>query len=215
MPLTSTTERPEFHLAQPDAECVSGQNSRGRNSVRSEGALGRRTRPVAHRRDLRRPKKCPSKNLNSRRHKNRYRANRQDRTNFFSGAKRSFTGDSRGPHTHREKTWTHTNASQTHKWPQPATTHPACSQRYCRRRMNRSHSSLRPSILCHRAHTQQRPASPRSSTGRRPRTHTAPRRPRVQPARLRFACCRQRRGRWGIHTPGCRRTDRHLTNRAP
>ena len=32
----------------------------------------------------------------------RYQVNRQERTNFFSGAKRSFTGDSRGPHTHRD-----------------------------------------------------------------------------------------------------------------
>ncbi len=49
-------------------------------------------------------KKCPLKILNSRRHKNRYRTNRQDRTNFFSRAKQSFTGDSRGPHTLRETT---------------------------------------------------------------------------------------------------------------
>ena len=35
---------------------------------------------------------------------------------------------------------------------------------------------------------------------------------KIWPARLRFACCRQRRGRWRTHNPGCRRTDRHLTN---
>ena len=38
-PQTSATERPEFHLAQPAAECVSSQNSGGRNSVQSEGRL--------------------------------------------------------------------------------------------------------------------------------------------------------------------------------
>ena len=54
---------PSSPLAQPAAECVSGQNGRGRNSVRSEGALGRRTWPVAYRRDLRRQKKCPLKNF--------------------------------------------------------------------------------------------------------------------------------------------------------
>ena len=68
------------------------------------GQKGDRMRPVAYRRDLHRLKKCPLKILNSRRHKNRYRANRQDRTNFSSRAKQSFTGDSRGPHTHRETT---------------------------------------------------------------------------------------------------------------
>lgn len=47
----------------PDAECVSSQNSRGRNSVRSEAALGSRARPPAHRRELRGLKKCLLKNL--------------------------------------------------------------------------------------------------------------------------------------------------------
>ena len=75
--------------------------------------------------------------------------------------------------------------------------------------MNWAHSSLNPPIPLHRVHTQPRPAQPGPPTRTRPGTHTAPRRPRVQPARLRFACCRQRRGRWGIHNPGCRRTGRH------
>ena len=58
--------------------------------------------PPAHRRDLRSLKKCPLKNFNFRRHMNRYQANRQDRTNLFSGAKRSLTGDSRGPHSQED-----------------------------------------------------------------------------------------------------------------
>ena len=32
----------------------------------------------------------------------------------------------------------------------------------------------------------------------------------ISPARRRFACYRQRRGRLGMHNPGCRRTDRHF-----
>lgn len=54
---------PEFHLAQPAAECVSSQNNGGRNSVRSEGALGHRARPAVYRRDLRSLKKCPSEKI--------------------------------------------------------------------------------------------------------------------------------------------------------
>ncbi len=81
--------------------------------------------------------------------------------------------------------------------------------------MDRSHSSLRPSILCPRAHTQQRPAQPGPPIRKPARTHTAPRRPRVQPARLRFACCRQRRGRLCIHNPECRPTDRAGTQGKP
>jgi len=77
-------------------------------------SLGLGTLPPAHRRELRGLKKCLLKNLNSRRHRNRYRVNRHDRTNFLDGTKRPLTGDSRGPHVHREMTWTHTNASQTH-----------------------------------------------------------------------------------------------------
>ena len=80
--------------------------------------------------------------------------------------------------------------------------------------MNRAHSGLHPSILYHRVLTQQRPAQPGQSTRTRPRTQTALRLPRVQPARLRFACYRRRHGRWGIHNPECRHTDLHLTNQA-
>lgn len=58
---TSATERSNFHLAQPATECVSSQNSRGRDSVRSEDALGRRTRLAAHHRELRSLKKMPFK----------------------------------------------------------------------------------------------------------------------------------------------------------
>lgn len=113
-PQTSATKRSDFHLAQPATECVSSQNSRGRNSVRNEGASGHRTRPTPHRRDLRNLKKMPfKKNLNFRRHMNRYQETRQDPGQFPSGAKRPFTGASRGPHVHSETVCTHTNAPET------------------------------------------------------------------------------------------------------
>ncbi len=68
------------------------------------------------------------KNLNFRRHMNRYQETRQDRSNFFSGAKRSLTGASWGPPVHRETTWTQTQTyspsppsplSSASGWPSP------------------------------------------------------------------------------------------------
>ena len=56
-------KRSEFPSGAAGRRVCIGSDSRGRNSVRSEGALGRRTWPVAYRRDLRRLKKCPLKNF--------------------------------------------------------------------------------------------------------------------------------------------------------
>lgn len=118
------TKRSDSHLEQPATKCVSSQNSRGRNSVRSEGRL--EAQDAAGRASPRLPqpeKKCPSKNLNSRRHKNQYRVNRQDRPNFFSmrtdpsqgihGA-HTFTGGRHGhARTHRKRTSGHSQRLST------------------------------------------------------------------------------------------------------
>lgn len=121
----SATEHSEFHLAQPAPECVSGQNSRGFYSVRSEGALGRRTRPAVHRRDLRSLKKCPSKKFEFPPTQESI-SSKPSRSNQFprrgkTTTHRGFTGPTRSQGDDMD---THTNASQTHKWPQPTAIHP-------------------------------------------------------------------------------------------
>lgn len=112
-PQTSATKRSDFHLAQPATECVSSQNSRGRNSVRNEGASGHRTRPTPRRRDLRNLKKCPSKKFEFPPTHEPVSGNTPRSGQFPGGAKRPFTGASRGPHVHNETVWTHTNALET------------------------------------------------------------------------------------------------------
>jgi len=123
-PLTRATGRSEFHLAQPTAGCVSSQNSGGRNSVRSENSLGRRTRPVPHHRNSRSLKKCLLKNFKFPPTHEPISRKPPRSDQFHQREKRSFTGDSRDTRVHREATWTHTNASHTHKSPLPTAIHP-------------------------------------------------------------------------------------------
>lgn len=134
-----------------------------------------RPRPPAFRRDLRRLKKCPSKKFEFPPTQESI-SSKPSRSNQFprrgkTTTHRGFTGPTRSQGDDMD---THTNASQTYKWPQPAAVHPVSSQLYCRRRMNRAHSSLHPSIPRHQVHTQQRPAPPGASTRKPPRTHTPP-----------------------------------------
>ena len=183
-------KRSEFPSGAAGRRVCIGSDSRGRNSVRSEGALGRRTWPVAYRRDLRRLKKCPLKNFEFPPTQEPISSKPSRPNQSLQRGQpvihRGFTGPT---HSHGDGMDTHerianTQVATANGYPASPSTYTAttCSTRtaypYTTRNAHRpppAASSAGEAALC------LLPAAPR---------------------------------RWGIHTPKCPRTDRHLTNQA-